>query len=261
MKGLDNLVQIITFGVFFYASFLATLHYMRNRVKWFQSIPEKLQPNTSLRLVSSIHSTIAVILSIYILYTDNDLSQSKILYNSPAISFTLNLTTGFLLYDCLLLAVYREEFEWYYVVHHFVSIVAFYACSTYGVFPYIALFRLLSEASSIFINFRWIILTLKMKESSIYIYNTLAAVVVFFFIRILTIVPNWWFFFESVNTPDWFKVALIHKIICVGATVPLDLLNIYWFSKIINLIKKYYYNKNNVNETKTKPTSISEKYD
>lgn len=133
MKGLDNLVQIITFGVFFYASFLATLHYMRNRVKWFQSIPEKLQPNTSLRyttlvacththppsrdfilliewffiyfsrLVSSIHSTIAVILSIYILYTDNDLSQSKILYNSPAISFTLNLTTGFLLYGNLCL--------------------------------------------------------------------------------------------------------------------------------------------------------------
>ena len=144
--------------------------------------------------------------------------------------------------------IYSEEFEWYYAVHHFVSVIAFYACSvsyyiklifillitwfdffnikTHGVFPYIALFRLLSEASTIFINFRWIILTLKMKSSSLYIGNTIAAVVVFFLIRIVTIVPNWWIFFASIYTPAWDQVGLIHKFICVGSTIPLDILNV-----------------------------------
>ena len=155
------------------------------------------------------------------------------------------------------MVIYREEFEWYYAVHHFVSVVAFYACSTHGVFPYIALFRLLSEASSIFINTRWIILTLKMKETSLYLWNAIASVVVFTLVRIVTIVPNWWLFFDSVNTPAWFQIAFVHKLICVGSTIPLDLLNLYWYSKIIKIIKKYYNNKS----TTPNLTSMTEKYD
>lgn len=95
-----------------------------------------------------------------------------------------------------------------------------------------------------------------MKSSSLYIGNTIAAVVVFFLIRIVTIVPNWWIFFASIYTPAWDQVGLIHKFICVGSTIPLDILNVYWFWKIIKIIIKYFKSDYQVNGN-----SINEKYD
>ena len=31
------------------------------------------------------------------------------------------------------MVLHRSEFEWFFAVHHFVSIVAFYACSVYTI--------------------------------------------------------------------------------------------------------------------------------
>ena len=134
--------------------------------------------------------------------------------------------------------VYRDEFEWFYGLHHFVSIIAFYACSTAGVFPFIALLRLTSEGSTPFINNRWILLTLNMKSSKLYMYNGIATAVMFFLVRILTIAPNWLIFYACMNMPIWHSVHFVHKFICVFSSVPLDCLNVYWFSKIMAIVIK-----------------------
>ncbi len=83
-----------------------------------------------------------------------------------------------------------------------------------------------------------------MKNSSIYTSITVISIIVFFLVRIITIIPNWMIFFESFESPYWNQVHLFHKIVCVGSTIPLDFLNLYWFSKIINIIMKLFKSDN-----------------
>ena len=114
-------------------------------------------------------------------------------------------------------------------------------------FPFIALFRLLSEASTIFINIRWIVLTLKMKDSPLYVWNSVTAMIVFFLVRIVTIIPNWVIFNASIDYSAWQNIHIVHKCICVGSTVPLDCLNLYWFWKMIKIVIKVFNAKSSSN--------------
>lgn len=116
----------------------------------------------------------------------------------------------------------------------------YYFClKTAGVFPYIALFRLTSEASTPFINIRSMLLILKKAHTKLYVLNALVAMVIFFFVRVATIGPNWAIFFSLMDSPEWHSILLKYKIICVVSCVPLDCLNIFWFGKMIALVFKY----------------------
>ena len=106
-------------------------------------------------------------------------------------------------------------------------------------FPYIALFRLVSEASTVFINIRWLLLTLKMKETQLYFYNGVMLVTVFALVRIVTIVPNWMIFYSLMDTPAWNSVDFKHKLVCVVTSSPLDVLNLFWFGKIVRILLKH----------------------
>lgn len=237
-KSISNLAQIIMFFIVFMCLFQSILNYLRRNSKTFKSLPGHLQPATVVRIISSIHAILSALSALAILLTDSELAQNKLLYSSFAISLTLNMSMGFLFYDCFIMFVYRDEFEWFYGLHHFVSIIAFYACSTAGVFPFIALLRLTSEGSTPFINNRWILLTLNMKSSKWYVYNGIATALMFFAVRIVTIVPNWLIFYACMNMPIWHSVHFVHKFICVFSSMPLDCLNVYWFSKIMAIVVK-----------------------
>lgn len=241
----SNLSQMFVFSATFFFLFQFLIQYMPKRFSWFLNLQPHLQVGTVIRIISTIHAIIATFLSILILSTDHGLSNNKLIYSSFGISFTLNLSIGFLAFDCLIMFLHRNEFELGYGVHHCVSIIAFYRCTTDGVFPYIALSRLMSEASTVFVNNRWILLTLKKKESKLYFWNGLAGFLVFGLVRILTIIPNWMIFFSLIETPEWNSVEFKNKFICVASSAPLDLLNIYWFSKIARMVLKYFYGQEN----------------
>lgn len=165
-KSITNITQIFVFFAFFLCWFQTCFHYLRRYSPLAQSIPVHLQPNAVVALISTFHATVSTLLSFFILYLDKDLSEHKLLYSSFMISFTLNFSMGYLLFDLLIMSLHRAQFEWNFVIHHFVSIIAFYCCSTQGVFPYIALFRLTSEGSTPFLNIRWILLTLNKRTAS-----------------------------------------------------------------------------------------------
>jgi hypothetical protein len=106
------------------------------------------------------------------------------------------------------------------------------------VFPYIALFRLTSEGSTPFLNVRWVLVTLNKKNTKLYIYNGFALLFAFFCVRILTIVPNWYAFFSLINTPEFASIELKYKVICVLSCIPLDCLNLFWFSKMLRMARR-----------------------
>lgn len=245
-----NLTQMFVFAATFFSLFQFLMQYMPKKYDWFLNLSPKQKIGTAIRLLSSFHAALATFLSIFILCTDIGLNQNKLLYSSFGISFTLNISIGFLAYDCLIMFLYRDEFELGYGIHHCVSIIAFYACTTDGVFPYIALSRLISEASTVFINNRWLLLTLKKKDSKVYFWNGIITVIVFGMVRILTIIPNWMVFFSLIETPAWNSIIFRHKFICVCSSAPLDILNIYWFAKIIQISIKHSNKYRDVNRNK-----------
>ncbi len=49
-------------------------------------------------------------------------------------------------------------------------------------------------------------------------------------------------FFSLVNSPAWNSVDFRHKFICVTSSAPLDILNIYWFFKIIKTVLRHIQN-------------------
>ena len=109
---------------------------------------------------------------------------------------------------------------------------------TEGVFPYIALYRLCSEGSTPFVNNRWFLLTMGKKNSKLYVWNGVALVIMFALVRISTIIPIWSLFFSLMDSPAWNSIELKYKLICVLSSAPLDLLNIFWFSKILRILLK-----------------------
>lgn len=251
-----NISHMFVFTATFFFIFQFLLQYMPKKYEWFSNLPSHIQIGTIIRIISSFHAIIATCLSIFVLCTDEGLHNNKLIYQSFGISFTLNVSIGFLAYDCLIMFLNRNEFELGYGIHHCVSIMAFYICTTVGVFPYLALIRLISEASTVFINNRWILLSLKMKDTKLYFWNGIAVLVVFTIVRIVTIVPNWLIFFSLMETPEWNSIEFKHKFACVVSSAPLDCLNILWFTKIIRIVIKTL--KSNSSNTYDSPTLIKE---
>ncbi len=106
-------------------------------------------------------------------------------------------------------------------------------------FTFIALARLTSEASTLFINIRWLLLTFKMKYSKFYVYNGLAVVIFFGLFRIIPIIPIWYQFYLSTFDKKFETIPFGFKCICVFSSLPLDILNVYWFYSIFKSMIKY----------------------
>jgi hypothetical protein len=64
-------------------------------------------------------------------------------------------------------------------------------------------------------------------------YNGVAGLVVFFACRVATIPPFWYMIYHVRNSPFWTPIPIYYRFICVGGSIPLDSLNVYWFYRII----------------------------
>jgi hypothetical protein len=96
-----------------------------------------------------------------------------------------------------------------------------------------ALYRLASEASTIFINIRWLLITYKMTHSKLFWYNGLAGLVVFFACRVATIPPFWYMMYYLIYSELWPQIPFYCKCICIICSIVLDSLNAYWFYRIM----------------------------
>jgi len=191
------------------------------------------------RVVSSVHAIFATIFAVLVLYFNKDIYQHQLLYKSYGICVTLSFAMGYFFYDFLLMTLFKEIREASSYLHHFVSIAAFHACAVRGVFPHIAIIRLTSEFSTPFINNRWFMYALNMKDNKWYMYNGYVMFISFAICRIVPIIPLWYNLWFSIGTPSWNQIGNFDKFICIFSSMPLDILNVYWFSKILKGVLKH----------------------
>lgn len=195
----------------------------------------------SMRVTSSVHASTVTLLAIWNLLTNDELHKNKLIFISRDVSFNLNIVMGYMTFDILIMMIYDELRELIGVFHHFVSVSAFYACSNMGVFSFIAIARLTSEGSTTFINIRFLLLAFQKKDSLWYTINGVCVLVAFGVFRILPIIPIWYTFYAGLSTPEWDQIHAFYKVLCVITSLPLDILNVYWFNlifqKVIDVIK------------------------
>lgn len=239
-KHLQMFVSFVFFSVLFYASLFATRIYLAVFKKNNHSLKHSDLIQLVSRIVSSVHAIIATFLSVRVLIYNRDLRDNQLIYSSFETSLIGNIVIGYMVFDFIAMLRYKEIFEWQFVVHHAVSVSAFYASSLYGVFAYIALFRLTSEASTLFVNLRWALLLFKMKDSKYYTWNGMLIIVTFTVFRILPMLPIWYSFFQLLKHPLWPEVHLGFKCLCLGSSIPLDALNAFWYFKIMRMAIKMF---------------------
>lgn len=74
---------------------------------------------------------------------------------------------------------------------------------------------------------------LNMKTSKFYLYNGYMMTAAFLICRMFPIMPLWFQFYSLIGTKKWNQINLIYKCVCIFTSVPLDVLNIYWFGKLV----------------------------
>ncbi|CAF4082019.1 unnamed protein product, partial [Rotaria sp. Silwood2] len=127
---------------------------------------------------------------------------------------------------------YRKIGDAFSMAHHLVSIYAFVYVLTLNVMPYFANFRLLAELSTPSVNFRWFLDALKYpRRSKAFILNGLFMTIVFFFVRIFAMPIYWWKVYTVAVTPLWSHMGHFRFILIIVCVV-LDVINLYWFSKM-----------------------------
>ncbi|CAF0739139.1 unnamed protein product [Brachionus calyciflorus] len=225
----------------------------------FQSLPRHKQLDFVVRIISTLHAIAIFSIASYILITDNKIYENKLIYRSNASVWLTNIAIGYFIYDTCLMFIYKKElFNWQYLLHHLIGIISSLVIKYYGYFGYIAIIRSLSEASTLFINLRWFLLTLKLEDTKLYIWNGIVVVISFGLVRILALYPLWMNFYECFSHKQWHLIHSYFKILCVGVTVPLDMLNIYWYSRIISINKNVLTTTTTVNTlSSTISTSFS----
>ena len=82
-------------------------------------------------------------------------------------------------------------------------------------------------------------LTLNKKTNKLFVYNAYLIFLAFLTCRIIPILPIWGRILSLIGTPIWNEVEIFYKFVCVGTSLPLDILNLFWFYKIIKIFLKY----------------------
>ncbi|XP_030646529.1 TLC domain-containing protein 4-B isoform X2 [Chanos chanos] len=150
------------------------------------------------------------------------------------VKLNVAITCGYLLYDLLLLALnWSTMGDGFFVCHHLAALYAYGYVLTYGLLPYFANFRLISELSTPFVNQRWFFEALSYPRSHhLVVANGVAMAIVFFLVRIAVMPPYWARVFATFGTPEFERLGLSAQVAWIVSCVCLDVLNTVWMYKI-----------------------------
>ncbi|XP_007934268.1 TLC domain-containing protein 4-like [Orycteropus afer afer] len=196
------------------------------------SFEKKIEWNS--RVVSTCHSLLVGVFSLYIFFFDEATMTDPLWGDSSLVNLNIIITSGYLISDLLLLIFYwRVIGDKMFIVHHCTALYAYYFILRYGVLEYIGSFRLLAELSSPFVNQRWFFEALKYpKFSKANVINGILMTVVFFIVRIAVIPPFYYFVYSVYGTEAYYRLGLLIQCSWISSCVILDVMNVYWMIKI-----------------------------
>ncbi|GMM30642.1 hypothetical protein DAMA08_033870 [Martiniozyma asiatica (nom. inval.)] len=230
----DNMHTLIA-GVFIYAGIfhiskllLFIPHLDRKLIK------KKDRIDLSIRTVSLVQACLIVFLGLPV-WKNSYLSQDHVFAVTPYSAFYTSMALSYFIWDSFVCIYYLKYFGIGFLIHGLVSTLVFCIAVGYGFIHYYSAAFLLFELSTPFLNIRWIGIKIGL-PASVDLINNIILILIFFFVRICCgwlwvyeLALDLWAAKESEGF-TYFGAGII--LACNGV---LDILNVYWFSKMITV--------------------------
>lgn len=185
--------------------------------------------------VATIHAIIAFYYSWRIIMVESHSFKDNFLLRHQPLESFLGFSMGYFVYDSIFTlvgSIFCEEFRSIsMLMHHFTSILGLAAPLTFGQCTWAAGFWLITEASTSFVNFRWMLAKAGLKKHRAYIVNGMLMMSFFFLFRVL-IAPYYWYKIYTERHAVMTLPAPFIAIIFFGGGF-FTVINTFWFSKIL----------------------------
>ena len=192
-------------------------------------------------LSSTVHAIVASTLTMYIL-AFGLMGTNRVFSKSPIGFMAMQISLGYLVADfivCLGDQYLRKDLG--SMAHHIAGILGLYTgLYNQGKYLFYIVYRLISELSTPFVNLRWVLQVLDEKNSPWYLFASLGMMVTFAACRIIVIPWHWYDFYFTLVNPGSSIFALPWRVYFIVNFIVFDILNIYWFSKMIKGAVKLY---------------------
>ncbi|KAM6219655.1 TLC domain-containing protein 4 [Rhynchocyon petersi] len=235
MGAITTLSTIVTSFVVFQLLFHFVSSWFSEKISpSFNRLSDEKKIEWNSRVVSTCHSLVVGVFSLYIFFFDEATIADPLWGDSSLVKVNIAITTGYLISDLLLLFFYwRVIGDKAFVLHHCMALYAFQFVLRLGVLAFVGNFRLLSELSSPWINQRWFFETLKYpKFSKANVINGILMTVVFFIVRIAVLPSLYYFLYSMYGTEPYVRLGPLIQYSWVGSCIVLDILNVFWMIKI-----------------------------
>ncbi|GMM33213.1 Tda4 protein [Saccharomycopsis crataegensis] len=203
----------------------------------------KLKLNFDIHIIAMIQAIISIGACIW-LFCSTVLNDNQLLGYDYSHTFVSSITVGYFIWDLLVCLKYFDLFGFEFLLHAVASLFVF-STTFMPFFQYWVPRFLIFEASSPFVNINWFIANSKgakgwLSSTTLNVVNGLLLMLSFFSVRII------WGFYAiylvmCLLCNQWNDLTSIEQIVAsivVGLNFSLDVLNLFWFKKMVRIAKK-----------------------
>lgn len=197
---------------------------------------EKVEWNN--RAFSTAHALVSSALAFHLLYISDIFRDSApygpVVFRSSILSqFGLGFSCGYFMADMgMIVAFYPILGGYEFLLHHLVSMISLILAVHAGHAHMYLYIVLLSECTTPFINLRWYLTVLGLKNSDTFMYNGAFTAFLWLVARVINFVYCFYLLYLHFD-----QVKLLHTagfVFLLLAPTSLGLMNFFWFYKIVN---------------------------
>jgi len=202
--------------------------------RWFRSANSANQINGNSLTASTIHAVLTTLFAVYIVFIDEKATPNEPIDRSNKIKFVQSMSLGYFLQDFAVLVHTRELGGTYQLLfHHSSAVFAYLLGMHYNVLGWYSAYRLMAEFSTPFVNIRWMLYAIGLKNTRRYKINGALMTLSFFLCRIFAMPFYWYFVLKNYNEPQFKIVPKTMMIFWLIIPALLDCLNLFWFRKMV----------------------------
>lgn len=245
----EIILSFVAYNSIFYLSKLISPRLVTS----YKSLSLRTQINFDIHVVSMVNCLVLLVTS-FPLFGDEELAKDTVSGYTPYGGFVAAITIGYFLWDCYVSIMYINFFGAGFVLHGLGSLFVFIQ----GMRPYILYYApifLLFELSTPFLNIHWFASHLPEGTipMSLQIVNGFFLMTTFFSVRIVWGLYHVFHLAHDILSPQglaaqplWVPVSIL------VSNFSLDVLNVYWFYKMVLLVGKRLNGNAARKEKKTK---------
>lgn len=234
-----HLHEVILAAYFYQAIYKLSGVISPRLIKSYRLMPKRTQINWDIHVASQVQAPLILYLS-WPLFFDERLARDTITGYTPYAGFVCSMALGYFLWDSVMCLKYLKFFGPGFLAHGVAAGFVFLQ----GMRPYILYYAptfLMFEASTPFLNVHWFATHLPAGTIPEWIQLANGALLMstFFGARIVWGFYKAWQFAQDVFAPGNFGIVPAWSpVLILVANLILNFLNVYWFSKMISLVRK-----------------------